>query len=225
VSVDQGGNANSARGRAYAWVREAILLGRYPEGAFLEEKVLSEEAGVSRTPVREALHRLAAEGFLDLLPRRGAQVRRVTVGEMIETYEMRQVLEIHGFRILCEKRIEIPAEQSELLEHMGDPELLERSRAGDREAIAEHGKLDYRFHYNFVRATGNTVLLDLFRSLQPRHQRIGTSAITIRPTRLPLIMREHHVLLTALREHDFEHAAATLRTHLNPDDTVVAHLK
>ncbi|WP_420000018.1 GntR family transcriptional regulator [Streptomyces boninensis] len=225
MSVDQGGSAGSARSRAYEWVREAILLGHYQEGEFLEEKALSEEAGVSRTPVREALHRLAAEGFLDLLPRRGAQVRRVTVGEMIETYEMRQVLEIHGFSILCERRIEIPPEQAELLERMGAPDLLARSRAGDREAIAEHGKLDFRFHCGFVRATGNTVLLDLFRSLQPRHQRIGVSAITIRPERLPVIMREHHTLLTALTKHDFELAAETLRTHLNPDDTVVAHLK
>ncbi|AXK32500.1 GntR family transcriptional regulator [Streptomyces armeniacus] len=225
MSVDQGGSANSARARAYEWVREAILLGRYPEGAFLEEKILSEEAGVSRTPVREALHRLAAEGFIDLPPRRGAQVRRVTVGEMIETYEMRQVLEIHGFRILCEKQIEIPPEQAELLDRMGDADLLERSRNGDREAIAEHAKFDFRFHCGFVAATGNSVLLDLFRSLQPRHQRIGVSAITIRPNRLPVIMREHHSLLAALVKHDFERAADTLRTHLNPDDTVVAHLK
>ncbi|WP_326797181.1 GntR family transcriptional regulator [Streptomyces sp. NBC_01808] len=224
MSVDEDGRAVTARARAYEWVKEAILLGRYPEGSFLEEKVLSEAAGVSRTPVREALHRLAAEGFLDLLPRRGAQVRRVTVAEMIETYEMRQVLEIHGFRTLCDKRLEIPARQAELLAQMGDTELLARCRAGDREAIAEHGKLDFQFHFGFVRATGNTVLTDLFRSLQPRHQRIGVSAITIRPERLPLIMREHHALLDSLGGYEFETAARTIRTHLNPDQTVVAHL-
>ncbi|NGN64336.1 GntR family transcriptional regulator [Streptomyces sp. A7024] len=225
MSVDQGGRDVSARGRAYEWVREAIALGRYPEGAFLEEKIVSEEAGVSRTPVREALHRLAAEGFIDLLPRRGAQVRRVTVGEMIETFEMRQVLEIHGFRTLCEKQLEIPREQSALLERMGEPDMLKRSQAGDREAIAEHTRLDFLFHSGFVRATGNTVLIDLFRSLQPRHLRIGLTAVSIRPERLPIIMREHTALLDALTRHDFERAAATLRTHLNPDDTVVAHLK
>ncbi|MDQ8705391.1 GntR family transcriptional regulator [Streptomyces sp. LHD-70] len=219
------GRMVTARERAYEWVKEGILLGRYPEGSFVEEKVLSEEAGVSRTPVREALHRLAAEGFLDMLPRRGAQVRRVTVGEMIETYEMRQVLEIHGFSALCGKRLTIPPEQAELVAEMEDPERLKRCRAGDREAIAEHAKLDFRFHFGFVRATGNTVLTDLFRSLQPRHQRIGVSAVTIRPERLPIITHEHNSLLNALSAHDFERAAGTLRTHLNPDDTVVSHLR
>ncbi|MFJ6565565.1 GntR family transcriptional regulator [Streptomyces sp. NPDC091412] len=210
--------------RAYQWAKEAILSGRFPEGSFLEEKVVSDEAGVSRTPVREALHRLAAEKFIDLLPRRGAQVRRVTAGELFETYEMRQVLEIHGFRILCEKHIEIPAELSEHLELMEDPDRLARCRAGDRDAIAEHAKMDFFFHYSFVKATGNSVLIDLYTSLQPRHQRIGVRAVSVRPTRLTVIGPEHRALLEALTVHDFDAAERTLRRHLQPDERVVSHL-
>ncbi|MFB7739925.1 GntR family transcriptional regulator [Streptomyces sp. NPDC056112] len=210
--------------RAYQWAKEAILSGRFPEGSFLEEKVVSDEAGVSRTPVREALHRLAAEKFIDLLPRRGAQVRRVTAGELFETYEMRQVLEIHGFRILCEKHIEIPAELSEHLDLMEDPDRLARCRAGDRDAIAEHAKMDFFFHYSFVKATGNSVLIDLYTSLQPRHQRIGVRAVSVRPKRLTVIGPEHRALLEALTVHDFDAAERTLRRHLQPDERVVSHL-
>ncbi|MFJ5156409.1 GntR family transcriptional regulator [Streptomyces sp. NPDC088353] len=210
--------------RAYQWAKEAILSGRFPEGSFLEEKVVSDEAGVSRTPVREALHRLAAEKFIDLLPRRGAQVRRVTAGELFETYEMRQVLEIHGFRILCEKHIEIPAELSEHLDLMEDPDRLARCRSGDRDAIAEHAKMDFFFHYSFVKATGNSVLIDLYTSLQPRHQRIGVRAVSVRPKRLTVIGPEHRALLEALTVHDFDAAERTLRRHLQPDERVVSHL-
>ncbi|MER6523927.1 GntR family transcriptional regulator [Streptomyces sp. NPDC001508] len=214
----------TASERAYRWAKEAILGGRFPEGSFLEEKVVSDEAGVSRTPVREALHRLAAERFIDLLPRRGAQVRRVTGEELVETYEMRQVLEIHGFRILCEKRIEIPAELSAYLDQMEDPDRLARCRAGDRDAIAEQAKMDFFFHYSFVKATGNSVLIDLFTSLQPRHQRIGVRAVSVRPKRLTVIGPEHRALLEALTAHDFDTAERTLRRHLQPDERVVSHL-
>ncbi|WP_220446887.1 GntR family transcriptional regulator [Nonomuraea deserti] len=219
------GRAMTAGERAYQWTREAILSGRIPEGAFLEEKLVCDEAGVSRTPVREAFHRLAAEKFIDLLPRRGAQVRRVTAGELFETYEMRLLLELHGFKILCDKSIDIPAGLSGHLDRMEDPERVARVRAGDRDAIAEHAKMDFFFHYSFVRATGNSILIDLYTSLQPRHQRIAVSAVSLRPKRLEVIAPEHRTLLKALTDHDFDTAERTLRHHLRPDETVVSHLR
>lgn len=217
--------ATTAGERAYRWTREAILGGRFPEGSFLEEKLVCDEAGVSRTPVREAFHRLAAEKYIDLLPRRGAQVRSVTAAELFETYEMRLVLEIHGFRILCDKKTDIPQELSAHLDLMEDPDMVARCRAGDRDAIAEHAKMDFFFHFAFVRATGNTVLTDLFSSLQPRHQRIGVSAVAARPDRLAVINPEHRTLLAALTMHDFDTAERTLRNHLRPDERVVSHLR
>ncbi|MBU7599381.1 GntR family transcriptional regulator [Streptomyces sp. P38-E01] len=215
----------TARDQAYQWAKEAILGSRFPEGSFLEEKVVSDEAGVSRTPVREAFHRLAAEGYIQLLPRRGAQVRSVTARELFETYEMRQVLEIHGFKLLCDKRAELPPGLHEHLDRMEDPEQLERCWAGDRDAIARHATLDFFFHFSFVKASGNGVLIDLFRSLQSRHQRIAVSAVSLRPRRLRVINPEHRTLLDALTVHDFETASTTLRRHLNPDEQVISHLR
>ncbi|MGH3740572.1 MAG: GntR family transcriptional regulator [Micromonosporaceae bacterium] len=220
-----GGQSATARERAYLWTREAILSGRFPEGSFLEEKVVCDEAGVSRTPVREAFHRLAAEKFINLLPRRGAQVRGVTATELFETYDMRSVLEVHGFKIVCEKNITIPAELSAHLDRMEDPERLARCHAGDREAIAEQAKMDFSFHYSLVRATGNTVLTELYESLQPRHQRIAVSAVSLRPKRLDVIVPEHRAIHEALVAHDFDTAAKTLRQHLHPDEAVVSHMR
>jgi DNA-binding GntR family transcriptional regulator len=210
--------------RAYEWTREAILRGRFPEGSFLEEKIVCDEAGVSRTPVREAFQRLAAEKFIDLLPRRGAQVRSVTALELIETYEMRSLLETHGFSLVCAKRVAIPGAVGELLDLMEEPERVARVLAGERSAITEHAKLDFEFHWSLIQAAGNSVLAELFHGLQPRHQRIAVSAVSLRPRRMEVIAPQHRAIYEALLRFDEAGAAETLRQHLRPDETVVANL-
>lgn len=217
-------NAGQTAGeRAYRWTREAILGGRFTEGSFLEEKVVCDEAGVSRTPVREAFHRLSAEKFIDLLPRRGAQVRRIAASELFETYEMRILLEGRGFEVICENNLAVP-ELAPLLDQMEDPDRMAACKAGDRSAIAEHSKMDFTFHFSFIQAAGNSVLTDLFASLQPRHQRIAVSAVTMGPKRFNVIAPEHRAILAALRAHDYDAASTTLRTHLRTNIDFVSKL-
>jgi DNA-binding GntR family transcriptional regulator len=213
----------SARDLAYQWTRDAILNGYFPEGSFLEEKVVVEKTGVSRTPVREALHRLAAERFVELLPRRGAQVRRTTAAELFETYEMRTVLEGHAFRVLCEQRLPIP-DMSAHLDEMEDPDRLVEIMAGNRAVIADHALRDYEFHFSFVQATGNSVLIDLYSSLRSRYQRIGVNAVALRPSRMSVILPQHRAIFETLQRHDFQGAIELLREHLRPDAAVVSGL-
>lgn len=210
--------------RAYDWTRDAILGGRFPEGSFLEEKVVCDEAGVSRTPVREAFQRLAAEKFIDLLPRRGAQVRSVTALELIETYEMRSLLETHGFGLICAKRVAMPDSVGDLLDLMEEPDRVAAVKAGERSAINDHAKLDFQFHSSLIRAAGNSVLTELYLGLQPRHQRISVSAVSVRPGRLDVIAPQHRAIYKALLEFDEPTAAEALQLHLRPDEAVVSHL-
>lgn len=209
--------------RAYQWTKEAILSGRFPEGSFLEEKVVCDEAAVSRTPVREGFHRLSAEKFIDLLPRRGAQVRRVAASELTETYDMRVVLESRGFEIVCGKNLPVP-DLGSLLDTMEEPDRIAGCQAGDRQAITEHAKMDFTFHFSLIQASGHGVLTDLFATLQPRHQRIGVSAVSLRPRRLTVIGPQHRAILKSLRAHDYDTAAATLREHLRPDESIMSSL-
>lgn len=213
----------SARDRAYEWTRDAILNGHFPEGSFLEEKVVVNEAAVSRTPVREALHRLAAEGYVELLPRRGAQVRRTAAAELFETYEMRILLEGHAFRVLCDQNLPIP-DMSAHLEEMEEPGRLAEILAGNRAVIAEHALRDFEFHFSFIRATGNSVLIDLYSTLRARYQRIGVNAVVLRPSRMSVIMPQHRAIHEALQRHDFQAAVGVLREHLRPDAAVVSGL-
>jgi DNA-binding GntR family transcriptional regulator len=213
----------SARDRAYQWTRDAILNGHFPEGSFLEEKAVVDQTGLSRTPVREALHRLAAERFVELLPRRGAQVRRTTAAELFETYEMRIVLEGHAFRVLCDQQLPIP-DMSNHLDAMEDPDRIAEIMVGNRAVIAEHALLDFEFHFSFVRATGNSVLVDLYSSLRARYQRIGVNAVALRPSRMSLILPQHRAIHESLQRHDFQAAMGVLREHLRPDAAVVSGL-
>jgi DNA-binding GntR family transcriptional regulator len=85
--------AETSAGRTVAAVRELILRGDFPAGARLGEVELAERLGVSRTPVREALGRLAAEGLVEIIPNRGARVTSWTVAELEGVFDLRTALE------------------------------------------------------------------------------------------------------------------------------------
>jgi DNA-binding GntR family transcriptional regulator len=85
--------AETSAGRTVTAVRELILRGDFPPGARLGEVELAERLGVSRTPVREALGRLAAEGLVEIAPNRGARVTSWTVAELEDVFDLRTALE------------------------------------------------------------------------------------------------------------------------------------
>ena len=136
----------SARERAYDWIGNAILTGVFTEGEFLDEIALAREVGTSRTPVREALHRLQAERFVELVPRRGAQVRVVNATEMHEIYQARFVIEADAVSRICGRRQGSPSDSRELIEAM---EAAARDR--DWNQVAQ---LDQLFHSSIVRHRG-----------------------------------------------------------------------
>src|SRR5881397_812682 len=85
--------------RAYDHLREEIIAGHLQPGAELAEVALSEQLGVSRGPIREAIGRLAAEGLVTVRPRRGAIVRSLSKDEFLELYQVREALEIMAVRL------------------------------------------------------------------------------------------------------------------------------
>ncbi len=204
-----------SRDRVYAYVRDRILSEEYRSGSFLEEEQVSEAVGVSRTPVREAFHRLAGERFIELLPRRGALVRGVTVRELIDMYETRRVLETYAARRICAEALAVPEAMETLLDDMRQISATEPLR------IAE---LNRQFHRALVGALGNEVLADTYDSLRSRQQRVAIGAIKANPTRLPTIHAEHAELVAALKRGDGDRAAAILDAHLRPVLDVITHL-
>src|SRR5207244_781821 len=89
--------------RVYDHLREEILAGRLKPGAELAEVALSEQLGVSRGPLREAIGRLASEGLVTVRPRRGAVVRSLSKEEFLELYQVREALEMMAVRLAVPK--------------------------------------------------------------------------------------------------------------------------
>ncbi|WP_040699124.1 GntR family transcriptional regulator [Nocardiopsis kunsanensis] len=197
----------SARERAYEWIGNAILTGVFTEGEFLDEIALAGEVGTSRTPVREALHRLQAERFVELVPRRGAQVRVVNATEMREIYQARFVIEADAVRKICGRRQGTPPDSMELIEAM---EAAARDR--DWNQVAQ---LDQVFHSSIVSHRGNAVLTEMYDAMRPRQVRLAVRTLTELPERLSTIEREHRELHAALEQHDGARSVEILDSHLH----------
>jgi DNA-binding GntR family transcriptional regulator len=204
-----------ARERVYQYVREGILLGHLADGTFLEEEHVSIAVGVSRTPVREAFQQLHSERLIDLLPRRGAMVRAVTVQELLEIYETRLMIESHAAQRLCAARRSPPRA---MIDAFAEMQRL------PRESGLVHVRLNSIYHRALVAAAGNGVVTQLYDSLNSRQERVAITSTSIDPSRHRVILEEHSALIAALEAHDGTAAIAILTQHLRPIHEILVRL-
>ena len=210
----QNGKVTSARRRAYDGLRAGILSGNFPPGEFIEEATATKITGVSRTPVREALSRLAAEGFLVLHPRRGAMVKQISTNEVADLYDVRLMLESHAARQICREKLSVP----KLLFDICDEH--ESISTGDHLAFAD---LNHRFHETVIATAGNAVLCQVFENLRANLTRVAMLSFKLGVRKA----REgdmHRTLAEALAIHDEAKALAVTAEHLDTKSRVVASL-
>ncbi len=137
-----------------------ILAGRYPPDSRIVETSLARELGVSQAPVREALRGLEALGVVEILPFRGARIRRPSTEELLEAYAVRYELEALGARLGVPRMTD--ADLAEL-ERLG--EAMQRAAGvGDRHEVAV---ADAAFHARLLHLAGNATLERVWRSLEP----------------------------------------------------------
>lgn len=140
----------SVADQVYAVLRERIAGGEIERGSRLHQEDLAKEFGVSRTPIREALRRLAAEGLVDLFANRGARVATANAEQLRSSYETRLVVEPGAARIAAERRLPGPLEAMRAA--IRDEEL-----AGD--SSDRHYKANRDFHLALIEGTGNPQLV------------------------------------------------------------------
>ena len=142
-------------------LRERILSGEFTPGDRLVEGKLSEEMGVSRIPVREALRALAAEGLVTIEPRRGASVAVLSDNMAYDMVEVRATLEGLNAKLAAQRRDEQTVERLR--------EFLEKGAQAVREEnVQDFRALNSQFHEMLATIAGNIVLTDLMRSLRDR---------------------------------------------------------
>lgn len=197
----------SGRDKALHFLRETVLADPAVEGTFLNEVELAGRVGVSRTPVREALLLLVADGLIEMIPGRGAYVPPLTARQIRELMELRGVLERHcAARALAEDTVpfstlrRVLAEQDELAE--------------DGEDATAFIDRDMVFHQALVDAGGNALLSRTYAGLRVRQRRLGVAALYRSATRQRAVCHEHERIITALAEDDPSAALAAIDEHL-----------
>lgn len=183
-----------------------IFDGTYSDGDRLDEVRLAEQFGVSRTPLREALQRLARSGLVELIPRRGAFVRQPGPVELLEMFEVMAEIEAVCGR-LAAKRISDKA-LAEL--HDANTKCLAAVKAQDPDSYYIENE---RFHKIIYRESGNSFLETETGNLHRRLQPFRRQQLRLRG-RMAQSMSEHEAILTALEQGDSEASANALRGHV-----------
>lgn len=151
--------------QAYRAIRARIVEGLIGPGEFVREKDINEAMGISRTPVREALHRLATEGFLERIPHRGFRVPEEPVKNLLELYPIVASLD------LLAGRLALPRLQRADLTRLAqiNTRLRAAKDAGDAVTASE---LNGQFHDLFAERSGNVRLMELLRDLRMQLTRL-----------------------------------------------------
>ena len=188
----------------YRQLLELISTGRLLPGTRLRETELSESLGVSRTPIREAVRLLEADGLVDHLPRQGATVSSLSYAEIMELYEMRAVLESTAARFAARAASDIELDElTRLNEEFADA-------ADDSHRAAE---LNRRFHLVLQDAAKNRFLLKSIVTLQKAMLILGPTTLMVGDRAVEAAV-EHRRILDALRARDGARAEAEMRRHI-----------
>ena len=187
-------------------LRDAILTGKIEPGERLMELHLARKLGVSRTPIREAIRMLELEGLAVTVPRKGAQVAKLSEKDLIDVLEIRDALDELAVKSTCGKMQE--KDFDELQEAL---EAFEKeTRGGDVRTIVE---ADEAFHNIIYRATDNPRLMTLVQNLKEQMYRYRYEYIKDNADYDTLIA-EHNAILDGLRRKDEEYVRTVMHTHL-----------
>ncbi len=192
--------------QAYARLKDKIMQGELQPGASYLETELAEHLGMSRTPLREAALRLAGDGFVNIRPRSGIEIRGISARDMAEIYEVLTQLEPFAAAKLAQQGLDpdMSAEFDAILDAM-DVALA----TGDLRAWAAR---DRDFHLMLVEGAGNARLLSLFSSLWDQIHRARMATLHDRPD-LATSNADHRQLITLIRAGDAKGAERLHRRH------------
>ncbi len=199
-------NALSLEERVFRQLEEEILSGELRSGESLTEISLSARLGVSRTPVRAALHRLSEEGLIKTTPNRGAVVIGVSESDLEDTYRIRMRLEGLASAMATERLTE-----DDLKELTEQVELSEYyiSKCDTKKL----GELDSSFHRVIYRASGNRMLGKILTELHRNIKSYRRRSLDV-PGRLESSVKEHRQILEAMKRGDSAEADRLTSLHV-----------
>lgn len=199
-------------------LRQAILKGELAPGERLMEIALAERLGVSRTPIREAIRKLELEGLVLMIPRKGAEVAKISEKSLRDVLEVRRSLEELAIELACQRM-----DEEAVLELEAAQEAFRRAmKSGDVMKIAE---TDEAYHDVIYKGTGNDRLVQILNNLREQMYRYRLEYIKDEDKRQILLI-EHENILRAVRFRKVEEAKHAMREHIdNQEITVSKNIK
>jgi DNA-binding GntR family transcriptional regulator len=196
---------------AYNWLKNTILTLPRHEEMFVSEAEIASATGTSRTPAREALLRLESEGLLRRVPYKGAYVPALSDSDVEAVMQARRVIEEWSVTQVAPNAGQVPGRLHALVD----------CQEADSDAV-EFIAHDLEFHTLVIRAAGNPLLHDFYRSLRERQMRMGVRIIVHDAARKEQVLVEHRAIVEAIAAADPDAAVRAVREHL---DTTLRSMK
>ena len=195
-------------------LRQAILKGELEPGERLMEIQLAERLGVTRTPIREAIRKLELEGLVLMIPRKGAEVAKISARSLRDVLEVRRALEELAIELACQRMSE---------EDVGN---LQKAQEDFKKAIAEGDAMkiaetDEHYHDVIYEGTQNAKLIQMLNNLREQMYRYRLEYIKDEDKRKILVL-EHEKILKTVRERKVAEAKEAVREHIDNQEITVA---
>ncbi len=184
-------------------IRDAILKGTMKPGERVSEPELAERFGISRTPIREAFRQLESEGYLEVIPRKGAVVASLSERDVEEFYAIKIILEGFAAKMAAEN---LSSKDIERLESINE-RLQQIAKDGD---VKTFFRVHNEFHEVFIKAAGNEKLYEMINHLVLRFKRLRLASLS-QPGRMEISVEEHRNMIQAFKNHDGESADNLVR--------------
>jgi DNA-binding GntR family transcriptional regulator len=191
-------------------IQSAIVRGEIAPGSKISEPELARAYGISRGPLREAIHRLEGQRLLVRIPHVGARVVSLSHAELIELYEIRESLEGMACRLAAER---MTVEEIDELRRVLDTHEQDAAFKAGVGYYQQEG--DFDFHYRIIQGSGNRTLTQMLCGELYQLVRMYRIQFSATPNRPRQAFAEHHRILDAIAERDGELAELLMRRHIS----------
>ncbi|WP_127588389.1 GntR family transcriptional regulator [Paenibacillus koleovorans] len=207
--------------KVYQRLKKAITMSVIKPGERIDMNLLSEQWGVSRTPMKDAIARLAAEGLVVVKSKIGTYATRFSADDMLELFAVRILLEAGACREVVRHVTERQLQELDQARLACEAELEKKGQAFDYFAFNEH---DTRFHELLIEAAGNSKLLEVYRSLN-FHTQVARYYYNRYEQKSQRTTEEHRAIVEAIRVGDAVELEAVVRRHIQSGFELVEQAK
>jgi DNA-binding GntR family transcriptional regulator len=193
--------------QVFEYIRDEIISMHLLPGQMISENTLAEKFSVSRTPIREALNRLSALGFVEIRPQRGTFVTKLSMSFILEARFIRESLEVAVVNLLAENRLDDLVPECERI-------LAEQTKAAKKKNALLFQQLDDRFHMTLSDATGFKRVGKVIELEKAHMDRVRNLSLVELTGQYEHVLKQHRAILEAIKSGSSQKAAQAMRTHM-----------